>query len=126
MLLPDDVDKALFSHHLSIIDFHPEWQHMRLPTWAYLFTTEARQRLEAMAHGTTVAALPAEALSGLNVPVVDRTNPILSDAAALIARGCAAERESEALERLRDALLPALMSGRLRVREAAELVGEAV
>lgn len=126
MLVPDDVDEALFSHHVSVIDFRPEWAHMRLPTWAYLFTTDARQRIEAMAHGTTVAALPAEALTGLSVPVIEGTDPALGHAKLLLARGWAAERESEKLIHLRDALLPALMSGRLRVREAEELVGEAV
>lgn len=126
MLVPDDVDEALFSHHVSIIDFHPEWAHLRLATWAYLFTTEARQRVEAMAHGTTVAALPAEALTGLSVPVLENADPALAEAEALLARGWAAERESEKLVQLRDALLPALMSGRLRVSEAVELVGEAV
>lgn len=126
MLVPDDVDEALFSHHISIIDFRPEWRHLRLSTWAHLFTTEARQRVDAMAHGTTVAALPAEALTGLEVPVLDASDPVLEQAEALLARAWAAERESAALVNLRDALLPALMSGQLRVREAEALVEEAV
>lgn len=126
MLLPDDVPEALFSHHVSIIDFRPRWKHLRLSVWAHLFTREARNRFEGMAHGTTVAALPAEALTGLDVPVLDTCATVLQDAEALLRRSWAAEQESEALARLRDTLLPALMSGRLRVREAEELVGEAV
>jgi type I restriction enzyme S subunit len=126
MLLPADVPEALFSQDVSIIDFAPEWRHLRLPVWAHLFTREARNRVEGMAHGTTVARFPAEALTGLTVPVIDPGAPVLADAEALLRRAWAAERESEALARLRDALLPALMSGRLRVREAEELVGEAV
>lgn len=126
MLLPDDVEQALFSQDISIIDFHPQWAHLRLPTWAHLFTTEARQRVDAMAYGTTVARFAPEALTGLSVPVIEHTDPALADAEALLARGWAAERESETLIKLREALLPALMSGRLRVREAEELLGEAV
>jgi type I restriction enzyme, S subunit len=45
---------------------------------------------------------------------------------ALWERALAAERESLALARLRDTLLPRLLSGELRVRDAEELVGEAV
>jgi type I restriction enzyme S subunit len=126
MLLPADMPEALFSQDVSMIDFAPEWQHLRLPVWAHLFTREARNRVEGMAHGTTVARFPAEALTGLEVPVIDPGAPVLADAEALLRRAWAAERESEALARLRDALLPALMSGRLRVREAEERVGEAV
>lgn len=126
MLVPDDVDEVLFSQDISIIDFRSEWRHLRLPTWAHLFTTEARQRVDGMAYGTTVARFPAEALTGLEVPVLDASDPVLEQAEALLARAWAAERESAALAQLRDALLPALMSGQLRVREAEELVGEAV
>jgi len=126
ILLPDDVREALFSHHISIIDFSPEWVHLRLPLWAHLFSREARLRIEAMAHGTTVAALPPEALTGLEVPVVDADLPAIAHAEALLRRGWAAEGESEALARLRDALLPALMSGELRVRDAEEWIREVV
>jgi type I restriction enzyme, S subunit len=126
MLVPDDVAEALFSHHVSIIDFAPAWRHLRLPVWAYLFTREARQRVEGMAHGTTVAALPAEALTGMAVPTVAAGARVLDDAEALLRRAWAAERESEALARLRDTLLPALMSGRIRVREAERAVEDAV
>ncbi|WP_298802487.1 restriction endonuclease subunit S [uncultured Pseudokineococcus sp.] len=126
MLLPDDVPEALFSHHVTRIDFAPEWRHLRLPVWAHLFTTEARQRVEGMAHGTTVAALPKEALTDLEIPVLPADAPVLRQAEALLQRAWAAERESEALVRLRDALLPGLMSGEIRVGEAEERVEEVV
>ncbi|AEG43657.1 restriction endonuclease subunit S [Isoptericola variabilis] len=44
---------------------------------------------------------------------------------ALWQRALSAEREREALAALRDALLPALMSGRLRVRDAEQMVEDA-
>ncbi len=126
MLLPDDVPEALFSQDVTRIDFAPEWRHLRLPVWAHLFTTEARQRVDGMAYGTTVARFPKEALTDLEVPVLPADAPVLRQAEALLQRAWAAERESEALVRLRDALLPGLMSGEIRVREAEERVGEVV
>jgi hypothetical protein len=115
MLVPDDVETALFSQDVSIIDFAAGHKHLRLPTWAHLFTHEARSRVEAMAYGTTVARFPPDALTGLEVPVLDPASPGLAATHALLRRAWAAERESMALARLRDALLPPLMSGELRV-----------
>ena len=126
MLLPDDVPEALFSHHVSIVDLAPEHAHLRLPVWAHLFTRDARLRVEAMVHGTTVAAIPPDALTGMEVPVLEPGHPAIAQAEALLQRAWAAERESVALANLRDALLPALMSGRMRVREAEDAVGRAV
>ncbi|PBC38603.1 hypothetical protein CJ179_39125 [Rhodococcus sp. ACS1] len=45
---------------------------------------------------------------------------------ALLARGAAVARESVTLAALRDALLPELLSGRVRVREAADTIAEVV
>lgn len=126
MLLPADVPEALFSHHVSIIDFAPEHAYLRLPVWAHLFTRDARLRVESMAHGTTVAAIPPDALTGMDVPVLEPDHPAIGQAEALLQRAWAAERESIALANLRDALLPGLMSGRLKVREAEEAVSEAI
>lgn len=55
-----------------------------------------------------------------NVEAVAGADPEMS---ALWDRALLAERENEQLAATRDALLPALMSGRLRVREAAEVAG---
>ena len=52
---------------------------------------------------------------------IDRVNPLMGD---LWSRALAAEQESLTLAALRDTLLPELMSGRLRVRDAEEQVGE--
>jgi type I restriction enzyme, S subunit len=109
-----------------IVDFPPERTWLRLPLWAYLYTSEARVRLEGMAYGTTVARIPAEALTGLIFPAAAEGAPGLGTAADLLRRAWAAECESAALVRLRDTLLPPLLSGQIRVRDAEALVGEAV
>jgi type I restriction enzyme S subunit len=66
----------------------------------------------------------------LEVPVPNLHEEALVRADAVCAplwtRALAAERESLALQALRDALLPPLLSGELRVREAESLVGDAV
>lgn len=126
MLLPDDVGEALFSHHVFLLDFRPDSQWMRLPLWAHLYTSEARARLEGMAYGTTVATLPADALTGMEFPAPRPDHPVLQTAGDLIRRAWAAEKETAALVALRDALLPPLVTGQLRVRDAEALIGAAV
>lgn len=126
MLLPDDVGHALFSHHVFLVDFRPEHAWLRLPLWAHLYTFDARARLDGMVYGTTVATLPVEALTGLEFPALTPEDVVLKAADALLRRAWEAERESETLAALRDALLPPLISGALRVRDAEALVGEAV
>jgi type I restriction enzyme S subunit len=116
MLLPDDVGEALFSQDVFLVDFAPEHAWLKLPLWAHLYTPEARARIEGMIYGTTVARFPAEALTGLEFPAPPKDSPVLQAAEDLIRRAWLAERESAALAALRDALLPPLMSGELRVR----------
>lgn len=68
---------------------------------------------------------PDDALS-IEVPdtrLVDKS--LLAKADALLERALRARRESAVAESLRDALLPELLSGRIRVPEARELVGDA-
>lgn len=55
----------------------------------------------------------------LQFPVPPKEAPVLRAAEDLISRAWAAERETEQLAALRDALLPPLMDGRLRVRDLA-------
>jgi len=126
MLLPDDMDPALFSQDMYLVDFEPEHAWLRLPLWAHLYSSEARARIEGMAYGTTVARFPLEAVTGLSFPVPDPDSPVLRLAEDLLRRAWAAEMESQRLAELRDALLPGLMSGRIRVKDAETVVGEAV
>jgi type I restriction enzyme, S subunit len=114
MLLPEDVGPALFSHHIFLVDFRPEWDWLRLPLWAHLYANNVRAHLEGMVYGTTVATLPAEALTDLEFSATPRDAPALSAANDLIRRAWAAERETKALSALRDTLLPPLLSGELR------------
>lgn len=126
MLLPDDVGPALFSHHVFVVDFRDDNAWLRLPLWAHLYTSAARQRLESMVYGTTVATLPTEALAGLTFPALPPGSPVLDAAEHLVQRAWAAERETAQLAALRDALLPPLLDGRLRVSDAVMQASEHV
>lgn len=126
LLLPEDVGPALFSQDMFIVDFTPGQEWLRLPLWAYLYSAEARARIEAFAYGTTVARFPVDAITGMAFPVPDQQSPALELAEALLRRAWAAEVESQRLAELRDLLLPGLMSGRIRVKDAEGVVAEAV
>lgn len=69
-------------------------------------------------HGTGRLQWDLLAAFPIAIPDDERLVPILD---ALLARGAAAAAESRKLAELRDALLPELLSGRLRVPEAATI-----
>lgn len=120
LLVPGDVQEALFSHHTYRVAFKPGTEWMKLPLWAHLFTAEARSWIDGAVRGTTVANLPIGAVENLTFLVPGRLDPALKMAEALLELAWASEREVERLEGSRDELLPLLMSGRITVDEAWE------
>jgi type I restriction enzyme S subunit len=116
-LVPAGSGPALLSHHVFAVRFHAR-QELRLPLWAQLGTPSARERLTGYATGTTVAGLPREALLDFRV-LVPMSIDVIATAEALVAAAWAREKETASLLALRDALLPELLSGRMRVPEAA-------
>lgn len=118
-LVPPLAVEMLFTHHVYALRF-TEHADLSLAVWAALGTREFRERAKGFATGTTVAALPREALTEFmfTVPAGDA----LREAKTLLARCWSAEAESQTLERLRDFLLPEMLSGRLKVEPAQELV----
>ncbi len=83
-----------------------------------------RHHCLARANGTTVLHLAKDALPTYRVPLPDGDSigGFSDRAAPLLALGRTAARENVTLTELRDALLPKLLSGELRVREAEEAV----
>ncbi len=77
-------------------------------------------------HGT--GRLSTDRLERLAIPLppVARAAEVEHSLATLVIRGAKAERENSTLGTLRDALLPKLLSGQVRVQEAEKLAGEAV
>lgn len=123
-LVPAGLGPALISHHVFAVRFHAS-EELRLPLWAQLATSSARERLIGYATGTTVAGLPREALLDFMVSP-PASGDVIAEAEALVEAAWARESESAALISLRDALLPELLSGRIRAPEASEVVDEVV
>ena len=100
------------------------------PEFLYGVLTDPRFRehCRSRTNGTTVLHLAKDALSEYEVPRVDPgVQSQFADAARpLLQADDSAASEAETLAALRDALLPELLAGRLRVPEAEELVADAI
>lgn len=124
-LLADSLNGSLHTHHTSHVRFHSR-PDLVLVLWAQLQTPEFRDRAKGYATGTTVTALPAEAILDYEISVPEELEASVTKARALIEYSWHLEAEASQLARLRDALLPELLSGRIRVPEAVELVQDVV
>lgn len=119
-------NEATCSHHTFVARCRREAEKY----WVYgqLRLGENRSILAASATGTTVAALPADVLLGLRVawPDADSLLEWSQFAKEAVSSMEQLRMEISDLRRTRDELLPLLMSGKIRVREAEELVKERV
>jgi type I restriction enzyme S subunit len=111
---------ATSTHHTYQLRV-PEGEAVRYWLYAALRKESTRQRLISYATGTTVAALPLDALTSQDVPWLPEraitrwwevARPFLDSRLGLI-------EETAQLRRTRDELLPLLLSGRVSVREVA-------
>ncbi|TLP63896.1 restriction endonuclease subunit S [Microbispora triticiradicis] len=93
-----------------------------------LGTREFREHASAYANGTTVLHLNARALPEFTFPVPDAAlvDAVTNATRPLFDIAVQAQRESHVISNLRDTLLPQLMSGRLRVRDAEMIVEDAL
>ncbi|MDQ0776226.1 type I restriction enzyme S subunit [Streptomyces aurantiacus] len=96
--------------------------------WAVLSQPELLSGLAAAVTGTSKSHQRVRPIEVMNATVVDPRGlgDAQGQARALIDRAMQARSESRALATLRDTLLPQLMSGKLRVREAEKIVEDAV
>lgn len=118
VLVPPSLNGALHTHHTSKITFSRRPELVPV-LWAQLQTPRFRERAKGFATGTTVTALPAEAILDFELTVPNDLGDTLTRARALIEHTWQMDAESSQLERLRGALLPELLAGRVRVRESA-------
>jgi type I restriction enzyme S subunit len=120
-------ESGLFSHHLYRV--RPRTGSSLSPTFIYLMLLPGKLRSEIVgyANGTTVNMLPVDALQKprFAVPPEALVEEIDALVTPLFDRAEAAEDESETLAELRDTLLPKLISGELRVRDAETTVENA-
>jgi type I restriction enzyme S subunit len=119
-----------FPFEVAALNSHVYRLRVRAPySQAFLYFWLSSQRLldEMWLRGTGAAipSLNSSNVKGLPFPVIPSNVlapvlPIVDELMSLLHR---AAREQRTIEQLRDALLPELLSGRLRVREVEEMVG---
>jgi type I restriction enzyme S subunit len=89
-----------------------------------------RQQIEGLVTGTSKSHQRAQVDSILNLAVIVPRSPIVAvfdrTAEGLLARTLGWRRDSPILAALRDALLPKLISGELRVKDAEQYVGRVI
>lgn len=87
-----------------------------------------RQQIEGLVTGTSKSHQRAQVGSILDLAVVTPPSPVVAafdrSADSLLARTLECRRESRTLAALRNALLPRLISGELRIKNADQLVAE--
>ncbi|WP_427869024.1 hypothetical protein [Leucobacter luti] len=115
-LVPPQYEGALHTHHTSVVRFF-ERSEYNLLLWAQLQTAEFRDRAKGFATGTTVAALPPEAVLDFELTIPADLHALLDRARLMIEKAWQLERESETLKATRDELLPELLSGRIRAAD---------
>src|SRR5699024_2371996 len=115
-LVPPHYEGALHTHHTSVVRFF-ERSELSLLLWAQLQSANFRDRANGFATGTTVAALPPEAVLDFELAVPNDLDERLNRARLMIEKAWQLERENETLTATRDELLPELLSGRIRAAD---------
>lgn len=107
----------LFSHHVFAARFPEDAEPWRLFVYFMLLQEGFRARASGFATGTTVLSLPRDAVLNLRCPNAPRTlvDAFTAIALSLLGRTWKIAQESGTLAAIRDALLPKLISGELRL-----------
>lgn len=119
---------GLFSQHLYKIDIKSGSPLSRKWLYYALNTSWIGIRIRSFSNGTTVNMLPQDAFEIPKIPVPSREVVAAFEGLVrpMIARQEELREEAETLAALRDALLPKLMSGELRVADVEHQVAEVV
>ncbi|WP_444962836.1 restriction endonuclease subunit S [Nocardiopsis sp. M1B1] len=117
--------EATVDSHVTIVRVNPEVTPTVVGGFAML---AAQQRIEALGEGSTgQTELSKAKLGQLEVEIPDGESGVLATRlTALEEKADAALAESRTLTELRDTLLPQLMSGKLRVKDAEKIVEDNV
>src|SRR5664280_691331 len=106
-------DELVFSHHVYALRFASGASHLRPFTYYSLLSPSFRERAEGFATGTTVLALPKEAILGYELvlpprALLERFNMVAQSLGDLQTLNRA---QSRTLAGIRDVLLPTLVEG---------------
>jgi type I restriction enzyme S subunit len=119
---------GIFSHHLYRVRPRPGSPLTSQFIYLMLLDGPLRTEVAGYANGTTVNMLPADALARPRFPVppAEVVREIDTAVSPLFERAELAQDESETLAELRDTLLPKLISGEIRLRDAEKAVETAL
>lgn len=125
----DDGDDLIFSHHVyAARPLNPEARQWTRFFYHHLLQPDFRERAEGFATGTTVLFLPSDAAEKCSfvLPSAKANDAFLAmiDPITAVCRSNA--RENETLVTIRDGLLPKLMSGEIRIKEAVKVIEAAL
>jgi type I restriction enzyme, S subunit len=114
--------KLIASLDLTVV--RPRGPLSREVLLSLLSTEKFREHALSYCNGTTVVHLSSKALPEFKfiMPELDAAKSATAEMAPLLARSDQARHETQTLAQLRDALLPRLMSGAIRVRDAEKVV----
>ncbi len=124
----DGFDDFLITHHIYALRLKNSPELLRLFVFYSLLQQSFRERAIGFATGTTVLALPQDAMLELKIVlpplvVVEQFNAIIQPLRQLIEEN---EHQSQALMKTRDVLLPKLISGEVRVQEMLDNYKESI
>jgi len=118
LVVPDDLgsDKVIFTHHIYAVRHKNSTLSNHFISFL-LQIPEYRERASGFATGTTVLALPEDAILDFNFVLPTENLMKKYDTMLTYIKNKAAEniKESKNLSTIRDSLLPKLMSGKIRV-----------
>jgi type I restriction enzyme S subunit len=119
-------DRAVCSTEFLV--FRPRSPYGRSYAYCLARSPLFRQQIEALVTGTSKSHQRAQVDTILSLAVIRPPKPIADafeqTASSLLGRTLACRRESRTLAALRDALLPKLISGELRLKDAAAFVDQ--
>lgn len=123
-----DAARALFTHHVFAVRPHEGCEVDMLWLYCALRDPAFRERATSYAAGTTVAALSKDPILTYELPFPMRgeRERWTTFGQRMLDMVSLRMRESVILAELRDTLLPKLMSGELRIKDAERAVEEAV
>jgi len=121
-------NQGLYSHHMYKVEPRASSPLNRVFLYWLLRDTRFHRRIAGFSNGTTVNMLSMDGLSmpRLAIPPRGSVETFNSVASPMLARQEILHDESTSLGLLRDALLPRLLSGELRISDAEKFVEEVV
>lgn len=119
-------EKYLFSHHTYAFRFHSDALDLRNYLYFMFLEETFRERATGFATGTTVLALPRDAILDYRFarPCLHLIGAFNDVVRSMLCRKENARRESLALAAIRDSLLPKLIAGEIRLADAERIVGK--